>query len=215
METSLEGIQKHRPPTQQEHCGIESILASDPTGARGLRAELACQQPSAGSTAGALVCAGAGLQCARSAATVAETSLRAETFAMDERFVAYAQGRELGLAQVARPTFIVSQTRLRDRIDAVALSPEWLLVASDRSVNWHSLDSYSSQLPASGDVATCGEIRTIRVVGRTLYADTTFGIERFAISTNGLERIGDQVFGSDLNDPPGAQMLRKPSAKAG
>jgi hypothetical protein len=172
------------------------------------RVGLACQQD-ATSTAGTFVCAAGTAQCAASQTTSSESSIRADTFALDERFVAYATGEHLALALPSRPAVMVATERLRDDISALALAPEWLFSATDRAVNWHSIEAANDRIPVSGTVETCGEIRSMRVVGSTLYADTHFGIERFAISVNGLERIGDQLFGSDLSDPPGAQMLQR------
>ncbi|MFO0560215.1 MAG: hypothetical protein U0269_19520 [Polyangiales bacterium] len=70
------------------------------------------------------------------------------------------------------------------------------------------------QLPIAGELPSCGELYNLRVVDNTLYADSSFGVERFRIEATGVRRWPDHVFASALeDDEPEAKWTVKVNAR--
>lgn len=170
------------------------------------RSGLACQvAPTATSTLGTLACSGADVRCAASRDTSIVASRQGSAFALDNDFIAIANETALQVVLRTAPTIVVGEANERTNVRSVALSSQWLLSTTGRNVQWRALSS--SALPVAGELETCGDLRSIRVVNDTLYADSTFGVERFRVTAAGVQRWPESVFASALDSATASQPI--------
>ncbi|MFO0560213.1 MAG: kelch repeat-containing protein [Polyangiales bacterium] len=162
------------------------------------RLGLPCQLPSATSTLGTIACSESEARCVGSRETSPSTTLEGTTFALDDDYLAVAQREHIRLVSRSAPDVVLGQASDRTAVRSLALTSSWLLSTNGRSIQWRSLRS--SSLPIAGELPSCGELYNLRVVDNTLYADSSFGVERFRIEATGVRRWPDHVFASALED---------------
>lgn len=168
------------------------------------RVGLACEQPSqVGSTLGSLVCNQSSVACLASRTTTVQQTFAGQVFALDAQLLAIASGGRITLRAADAVDTVIAEADDGLTVQGIALSSRWLFTTNGNSIRWRTLSARASNWPIAGELQTCGNLRALRVVGDTLYADSVFGVERFEVSANGLTRVPEHVFATalDQNNP--------------